>query len=113
MPLIRKERAGSDSFGNHWPEDGAAVTVDPEHAAALLAIPDGGFSEVPPPVDEAPADPEEGTDSSQGSSPDEDPDEKKEVSEVDPAAPAAEPEAKAPPAKKTPARKTAATKVEE
>ncbi|MFI2078468.1 hypothetical protein [Streptomyces triculaminicus] len=49
MPLIRKERAGSDSHGHTWPKDGAVVEVeDAGQAAALLAIPDGGFSEVTP-----------------------------------------------------------------
>ncbi|MFF7020285.1 hypothetical protein ACFY97_04620 [Streptomyces klenkii] len=49
MPLIRKTQAGSDSYGHTWPEDGAVVEVDdPGQVAALLAIPDGGFSEVTP-----------------------------------------------------------------
>ncbi|KAB7850127.1 hypothetical protein [Streptomyces mobaraensis] len=49
MPLIRKAQAGSDSYGHTWPEDGAVVEVDdPEQVAALLTIPDGGFSEVTP-----------------------------------------------------------------
>ncbi|MFI0914224.1 hypothetical protein [Streptomyces abikoensis] len=49
MPLIRKAQAGSDSHGHTWPEDGAVVEVtDPEQIAALIAIPDGGFSEVTP-----------------------------------------------------------------
>ncbi|MFD1145972.1 hypothetical protein [Saccharothrix hoggarensis] len=53
MVLIVKKRAGGDSFGNRWEEDGAAVDVPPEQAAALLVIPDGGFSEQAEP--EAPA----------------------------------------------------------
>ncbi|MGK5728927.1 hypothetical protein [Streptomyces sp. URMC 124] len=49
MPLIRKELAGSDSHGHTWAEDGAVVEIeDPEQVAALVAIPDGGFSEVTP-----------------------------------------------------------------
>jgi hypothetical protein len=102
MTRIRKERAGSDSFGNTWPEDGAVVDIDPEHVASLLAIPDGGFSEVTPTVEETPEDPETP----------EPPEEKKEFSEVNPEAPAAEPDAK-PTAKKTAARKTAASKTVE
>lgn len=113
MTRIRKERAGSDSFGNTWPEDGAVVDVDPEQVASLLAIPDGGFSEVTPQTkqDEEPDDSGPQTPTEPGA--DEDPDQKTEVSEVNPDAPAAEPEAKTPPAKKTTARKTAASKVEE
>ncbi|NUP39522.1 MAG: hypothetical protein HOY76_21545 [Streptomyces sp.] len=97
MPLIRKERAGNDSFGNSWPEDGAVVKVDPEHVPSLLAIEDGGFSEVTPATKETPEDP----------TPPEDPEE--ELSEVDPDAPAGEPESK-PAAKKTTARKTTASR---
>lgn len=52
MPFIKKDQAGSDSHGHTWPEDGAVVEVAPEHAQALLAIPDGGFSEVAPPTRE-------------------------------------------------------------
>lgn len=49
MALIRKNHAGSDSFGHHWGNDGAVVEIeDPEQIAALLAIPDGGFAEVTP-----------------------------------------------------------------
>ncbi|MEV4438515.1 hypothetical protein AB0K09_05750 [Streptomyces sp. NPDC049577] len=49
MPLIRKAQAGSDSHGHTWPEDGAVVDIDDsEQVAALLAIPDGGFTEVTP-----------------------------------------------------------------
>lgn len=89
MPLIRKERAGNDSFGNTWSGDGAVIEVDAEQAAALLAIDDGGFSEVTPDSDNQP--------------------EPEELSEVDPDAPDGEPEAK-PAAKKTAARKTATRK---
>lgn len=49
MVHIRKARAGNDSFGNEWSEDGAVVDVPVEQAAALMAIPDGGFSEAPAP----------------------------------------------------------------
>lgn len=52
MPFIRKSRAGNDSFGNSWPQDGAVVEVPPEQAMALLAIRDGQFSEVSPPAAE-------------------------------------------------------------
>jgi hypothetical protein len=40
---IRKLRAGTDSFGNTWENDDDVIDVDPEQAAHLLAIPDGGF----------------------------------------------------------------------
>ncbi|MDB4872982.1 MAG: hypothetical protein JWL97_3986 [Gemmatimonadales bacterium] len=46
MTLIRKAFAGNDTFGNTWAQDGAVVDVQAEHAAQLLAIPDGGFCEV-------------------------------------------------------------------
>jgi hypothetical protein len=91
MPRIRKERAGSDSFGNHWPKDGSVVEVEPEQVGPLLAIVDGGFSEVTPTGEE----PED--------------DGEPEFSEVDPEAPDSEPGSKAP-AKKTTARKTATRK---
>lgn len=103
MALIRKTQAGSDSFGHSWPEDGAVVEIDdPEQIASLMAIPDGGFSEVTPNSDEdqAPDAPQK---------PDDAPDAKKEISEIDPNAPADEPEAK-PAAKKTAARKTTVSK---
>lgn len=63
--LIRKNQAGSSAHANlspaeypggprvnhgsteyEWPSDGAVVEVAAEHARELLAIPDGGFSEV-------------------------------------------------------------------
>jgi len=98
MALIRKQQAGSDSFGHTWPEDGATVEIDdPEQIASLMAIPDAGFSEVTPTSDD-------GADND----PPQDPDAKKEISEIDPDAVDAEPDAKAP-AKKTAARKTAAS----
>ena len=99
MALIRKAAAGSDSFGHVWPKDGATVEIDdPEQIAALMAITDPGFSEVTPDAEEDPENPGP-----------EEPQEKKELSEVDPEAPADEPEAK-PAAKKTAARKTTAAK---
>lgn len=56
---LKKARAGSDSRGNVWPEDGAVIEVDYDHALTLLAIPDGGFSVVDNPEPETPkADPE-------------------------------------------------------
>lgn len=44
--LLRKEQAGSDSFGNVWAEDGSVVEVPEEQGRALLKITDAGFSEV-------------------------------------------------------------------
>lgn len=46
MVALRKQRAGSDSFGNVWATDGAIVDVPLEQALILLRIPDGGFEEV-------------------------------------------------------------------
>jgi hypothetical protein len=105
MALIRKTAAGSDSFGHEWPEDGAVVEIDDaEQIASLMAIPDGGFSEVTPNSDRAEAPPQDpGGDG---------PDAKREISEVDPNAPADEPDTK-PAAKKTAARKTATSKPDE
>jgi hypothetical protein len=48
--LLRKEQAGSDSFGNVWTEAGAVVEVTEREGRILLAIRDGGFSEVAPEV---------------------------------------------------------------
>lgn len=108
MALIRKAQAGSDSFGHTWAKDGDVVKIDdPEQIAALIAIQDGGFSEVTPGGDEVP-DP---------SSPEDGPETKQEISEINPEAPAAEPAAQdgddpdgKPAAKKTAARKTTASK---
>jgi hypothetical protein len=58
MPRIRKAQAGSDSFGNQWPTDGAIVEVPVHQATALLAIRDGGFSEVAPAAVDPEDDPE-------------------------------------------------------
>lgn len=44
--LLRKEQAGSDSFGHVWETDGAVVEVPEEEARQLLRIADAGFSEV-------------------------------------------------------------------
>jgi len=44
--LLRKEHAGSDTFGNVWETDGAVVDVPEEQARQLLRIQDAGFSEV-------------------------------------------------------------------
>jgi hypothetical protein len=41
---IRKAHAGSDSFGNTWPTDGAVIDVPENEALALLAIPDAECS---------------------------------------------------------------------
>jgi hypothetical protein len=56
MPLIRKEQAGSCP-GYAWDNDGDVVEVDADMASALLAMPDGGFSEVAPPEPGGAADP--------------------------------------------------------
>lgn len=56
MPFIRRETAGSDSFGNTWENPGDAVEVTAEQYVALMAIPDFDGVEVLP--DELPpADP--------------------------------------------------------
>ena len=100
MALIRKAAAGSDSFGNVWPEDGAVVEIDdPEQIAALMAIADAGFSEVSPSGKKTAKPEPEG----QG-------DEQAEFSEVDPKN--EDSEAPKPAAKKTAARKTTASKPE-
>ena len=52
MPFIRRDTAGSDSFGHTWDNPGDVVEVAPEHAQALLAIPD--FDGVEVPADEVP-----------------------------------------------------------
>lgn len=44
--LLRKARAGSDSFGNVWDTDDAVIDVPDEQAVILLRIKDGAFSEV-------------------------------------------------------------------
>lgn len=46
--FIRKQRAGSDSYGHVWDCDGAVVEVDDSQGLDLLRIADGGFSEVDP-----------------------------------------------------------------
>lgn len=46
---VRKARAGTDSAGHHWPEDGVVIEVDVEHALVLTRIPDGGFDIVEAP----------------------------------------------------------------
>lgn len=70
--LLRKESAGSAGIGPGytWSRDGQIVEVPDHHGAVLLVIPDGGFSEVLPGVEEnldellglEPAEPEPGTD---------------------------------------------------
>lgn len=96
MARIRKERAGSDSFGHVWKTDGAVVDIDdPEQIAALMAIPDGGFTEVTPDA-KPPKEPAQGKDA--------------EVSEIDPDSPDGEPGDKPAPRKaaaKRPGRKPA------
>lgn len=44
--LLRKTKAGSDSFGHTWDNDGDTVEVSDAEAAILLRITDAGFSEV-------------------------------------------------------------------
>lgn len=102
MARIRKEHAGSDSFGHVWPEDGAVVDIDDhDQIASLMAIPDAGFSEVTPQQrggKTKPAEPDE------------------ELSEIDPDAPDGEPDDKPAPRKtaaKRPGRKPAAQDVQE
>ncbi len=48
MIPLRKEHAGSCNLGYTWPQDGSVVEVTPEHAALLLAVPDGDFSVAQP-----------------------------------------------------------------
>lgn len=52
---LRKQQAGSGG-GHIWDGDGDVLEVDDETALDLLAIPDGGFSEVaePPKPETAP-----------------------------------------------------------
>jgi hypothetical protein len=111
MPLIRKDRAGNDSLGHTWTEDGAVVDMPHEEAEELLAIPDGGFTLVLPDAESDPepdgADPEPPDGGEHPVEPE--PDANPEISEIDPDAPPAEPDAK-PAAKKTAAKKTAARK---
>lgn len=70
MVHIRKARAGNDSFGNSWDEDGAVVDVPVEQAAVLMAIPDGGFSEAPAPKKQVKQEDDDGEDSGSDSDPD-------------------------------------------
>lgn len=44
MVLLRKRHAGTTSLGYQWNKNGEVVEVRDDHAAELLAIPDGGFS---------------------------------------------------------------------
>jgi hypothetical protein len=43
---LRRVRAGTDSFGNVLPTDGAVIEVSDDQADALIRIPDGGITEV-------------------------------------------------------------------
>lgn len=60
--LLRKEKAGT-TVDHVWDEDGAVVEVPYELGLELLAIPNGGFTEVAqaeaaePPAEDPPADP--------------------------------------------------------
>lgn len=63
MAFLQKRTAGSDSFGNHWPTDGAVVEVPDAQAVVLLAIRDSGFVDVGAPavvVDTEPPSQEQG-----------------------------------------------------
>jgi hypothetical protein len=73
--FLRKDQAGS-APGHTWENAGDVIEVDDELAWQLLAIPGGGFAEVPAPepapvVDEPPADeePEPETDSDEEEAP--------------------------------------------
>ncbi|MFF4644985.1 hypothetical protein [Streptomyces sp. NPDC001389] len=102
MALIRKNAAGSDSYGHTWPEDGAVVEIeDGDQIAALMAIPDGGFTEV---IRGGEAPEPEGDGDGQ-------PPTAEDISEVDPGAENLEAPATTA-AKKTAARKTVASKPE-
>lgn len=50
MAFVKKDRAGSDSFGNVWDKDGDVVETDDKHAELLVRIPDGGFTKVEAPA---------------------------------------------------------------
>ncbi|MFK0045532.1 hypothetical protein ACIQU4_15665 [Streptomyces sp. NPDC090741] len=109
MALIRKAAAGSDSHGHVWDCDGAVVEIDdPDQIAALMAIPDAGFSEVTPsgkaePAPAAPDPAEDDSDDGADLAADE-------IAEVDPKD--EDVEAPKAAAKKTAARKTTASKPE-
>lgn len=110
MALIRKAAAGSDSHGHVWPVDGSVVEIDdPEHVAALMAIPDAGFSEVAPTggAGEASTDPDSADDDADDGGVNID---AGEITEVDPQD--EDVEAPKAAAKKTAARKTAASRPE-
>jgi hypothetical protein len=56
MAWIWKRHAGTDPWGHVWPENGSVVEIDDHwQIKELLAIPDGGFFEVPPPAGQAQA----------------------------------------------------------
>jgi hypothetical protein len=54
MVLVRKHRAGSDSYGHVWAHDGDTVEVPYGHAVELLAIGDAGFTIVEPEQEPSP-----------------------------------------------------------
>jgi hypothetical protein len=56
---LRKEQGGSSIGPHEWPEDGSVTEVPDHFGRTLLAIPDGGFTEVPAPDPEAPGDEED------------------------------------------------------
>jgi hypothetical protein len=94
MIPLRKEHAGSCNLGYSWPEDGSVVEVTPEHAALLLAVPDGDFTVAAAPESavEAASDAVD-----------------KQIEEPAPEAPISE----APPARKAPTKRAAAKKTSE
>lgn len=58
MTWLRREKGGGGVGEWFWPEDGSVIEVpDEKIAAALLAIPDGGYTraEEPKPAPKAPA----------------------------------------------------------
>lgn len=50
---VRKDKAGSDSYGNTWEHDGDVVEVPDEQGLDLVSIVDGGFTAVEPDDDSA------------------------------------------------------------
>lgn len=90
---VRKELAGSDSFGHVWPEDGSEVEMEYEQALVLVAIPDAGCSVAGPALDPEPAEeeqPAEGTEPGGPETPDEAPNEPEPAPTPDKAANAAQ-----------------------
>jgi hypothetical protein len=75
---LRKEKAGGDSFGHVWPEDGSVIEVADDLVASLVEITDARISVVdaPEPVEEPDGDDDGGQEPGEGDDPqDGDPDE--------------------------------------